>query len=886
MRLLGYLLLLLLLTAAGWLGLRQLPGLWRPGEPAPALLQGSDLPHQSASVYFPDSEQWLTFPLVSQPEHVRVLSHVAASASTPEDQPLQYSLRYQLLDEDLAVLQEGSWTHRTRIPPALLHQGRLLPHSLYADSSLRVASGQDFILQLAGLPTAHYLRLRLQPLEPPLLRVAARVYYEERLTPARAAVVWERLSQDNRDALTRDLIYPPALSLPEERRNLLQRQWQPVGPLETGARQGRLYTLDTREIAQETGSPVVEVRNGRFVAPQRYAVLPIVEAGEYQIDFTPAVPVSAPNCRSQLAGDPSCPRTKELAAEAAPVKSAVAGSQPRSAGENEAMDPGSAAAPTQNATLQLTWYSERVEQPPELSLPLDAHGSLRRTLEPGLLLVRASQPGRIELHAVSAPGDSLLPPPSNLRTQRLRENAPVVFTLSPSEQGSLPLRLDLRAWSESRMLPASLPLAADYRLFDADNRQIGAGQLRASSQPSAFDYLPATPEQQDLSDPASFYLRLPGRTARVEVSLPPPAPAQPPVTTTPPVLLVNAWTRPADLPHRTRVPQDYYLWSSDPMMQPGWFILRPPEVTAADAELAVQVQPRPPQRDPQLLAGRFLWQALEPQLNARGARLLLPLQPDDAVRPSALPVYYSPLASGSQTVELQTALAATPLRPQLLYLRDSAQPFNLQLNIGGQMLRQSLSGRRGLLPLPALPPGRHPLQLSSDGNARWLLNQRMPGPGSYQLRLGYALERTPLQFSLQRPAGQRRLVGARFYASDAGSTSATATHIRLRVQPATALARLPLSELQGGPSSRWTHSERIYELTPPPRQALTGYLLDQQQGRVAEGLPLLFELADDLPAGPLQLSFERLDGSPGYLVFYEIIPGEPLRVDSFQEIRP
>lgn len=804
MRLLGRLLLALLtLALVVPLSLHLQGLLTAPDIPPPVRELGLD--SRSSAVYMLDDQQWLTFPLISQTDRVKVLSNLSTEPGTSAELPLQYSLLWQVLDDDQQILAQGSWTHQTRLPPPLSVDGQRVPRNLYARDAALVASAQSFILQLDQLPRAAYLRLRHQSLDAPLLGVAARFYYEERISPQRAAILWERLSQQRREQLAADVIYPPALVLAQERVNLLLRQWQPAGPLETAVPQRRLYYVDD----QDDSRPLqARLAGGRlYIAPDRLGVLPISASGDYRLQFQPQ-------------DDDTLP-----------------------------------------AELTLTHYSAQQAEPQrsQLALP-EGQGAPLQHIEAGLLLVQSSRPGWLDIRARD--DSSLLPEPQHLRARRIQAGQPLRFALSPDGQHNahLPLRLDLRLWTEGTPLPASQPLLAHYRILDSAGELLDEGELHGMAGVSLFDRISSTPHMADLSDPLSFYLRLPARTAQLEIS-------------STQALLASAWTRPADLPHRTRVPQDYYAWLRASDAQPGWFSLSPPDAAALD-EALLHIQSRPPERDPQLLAGRYQWQALAPQRPARGARLLLPVEPGDTPRDSALPGYFVPLASGRQSLELQMPGAHRLLRPQLIWLRDSSAPFSLRLRLNGHEQQHELAGRRGSIALPASAPGRHRLELQASTAGRWLLNYRWPQPGSYQLHLGYALQQQPLQFSLQKRNGEQRLIGARFHSSGAAGVS---TRIRLRLQPA---------GLHTGPSHDWSYHERIYTLVPDAGQAGRGYLLDRQQGQVSTGLPLFFALGDDLAPGPLQVSFERLDGAPGYLLLYEILPGEHARVDSFTEDLP
>lgn len=807
MRLLGRLLLLLLLAIAAALGYPYLHALWRVPVGLPQLVRELDLSVQPATVYFLSSDAWLTFPVSRQTQRMRVLTNAGADADgmpMPEGD-LGYTLDYELLDADQRSLYRASYAHATRVLPALMKDGMPVPHHLYADGNLAVAAGQSFQLQLHDLPQTAYIRLRVRPLAPPLTNIAMRVYREEQRTAERAATLWTRLSQGRREQLAADVIYPPELLLAQERQHLLGRVWKPVGPLGIEPPQGTLFAVEGADSVPAAVRPA-----GLHVSAERLGVLPITRAGEFLVGFRP------------------------LADTAERVR------------------------------LELRQFTERYDQPEPIELDLSGDGSrVPQVLASGLVVVKASLPGSIELYAAEDPGHSVLPEPGQLRAYRVQPQVPIQFRLAPGAAAPRSLRLDVRAYGAGATLPPTQRIEAEYRLFDVAGGLLRAGELTAQVQPSAFDRIAATQPIADLSDPASFFFRLPPGVARVEV-----ASRQ--------ALLVNAYTRPPDLPHRTRVPMDYYPWRGDDREQPGWFILRPPAVGLSDtvageqAGVILHIQSRPPERNPEVLAGRYSWEALDPQISARGARILVPVQDEGRLRPIGFPAYFQPLRPGTQTVAITAPGVERQLRPELVYLREKPDPFRLQMGIDGNQERYQLVGKRGVIQLPAMAPGQHVVKLETSTPGQWLINYSDPGVDGFVRRMAYRLGEMPLRFPVAKRADESRLIGARFY-----STGGAGTPSRIR---ASIKARPHM-----GPTDTWTHLERLYLIAPSAGDARVGYVLDQQQERISQGQPILIELGNDLPDGPLEVEFALDSGAAGYLVFYQVLPGEHGRTQGFRE---
>lgn len=825
MRLLGRLVLLLLLVVVAAFLYQPLRSLFHVPPPAPGVAQQFDLTSRASNVYFLPEDGWLTFPVISQASRLRILTHAGATPDAEKDVSLHYGLEYELLDDQRNPLQGGRYTHETRIPQPPIKEGVPVPRNLYTDRDLAVASGQSFNLQLEALPQTAYVRLRRAPLLPPLENVAARVYYEERMSERQADVAWERLSEAQKTRLAHGVIYPPELLTHQERLNLLERQWQPVGPLGTNPDQGILFNLEGADPFMDPD--LMPRAPGLFAGPSRLGVLPIETAGRYRLQFTPLFSDNA-----------LVPR------------------------------------------LALRHVTAEFEEPrEEVVIPSGKPATSVHRLSPGLLVVTPSQPGMLDIWPVEEPEQSALPEPRYLRGWTVNPSRPVNFRFLPGDHVRTSLRLDLRAYGNGTPLPDERPIRADYRLFDAQNRVLRQGALEASVMPSMIDRVSDTQPIADLSDPASFFFRLPPDATRLEV-------------TSHQTLLANAYTRPDDLPHRTRVPKDYYAWLGDDPAQPSWFILQPPDAdtrtrdtrmpppSSARAELSpeelldnslvLHIQSRPPDRNPQLLAGRYQWEALDPQLAARGARILIPVRGEERLRPRGLPSYFQPLEQGTQRVDIASPGVDRVLEPQLIYLREASDPFSLSVRLSGSTVRRELIGRRGDIDLPPVSPGRHEVNLDASTSGTWLMNYRYPDDAGYLRRMAFRLGEAALRYPVDKREDDQ-LVGARFYSlGEAGAAST----VRVRIIP---------GALDDGPTREWTHLENLYQLVPTAEQAGVGYVLDQQRERLSYGQSLLIGLGNDIPDGPVRVEFSLQSGAPGYLVFHEVLPGEHERTRSFRE---
>lgn len=796
MRWLGWLVLLTVGAVLLAVGYRQLQPLWQDvAAELPPLVEQLQLETRTTTVYGLESGRWLSFPIPGRTRELRLLSQAAADSDVRIGTELVYGIEYELLDARGQLLQRGEQAHSARIPEPRLVEGHPVPLALYADTALQLATGQSFQLPLQQVPDAVLLRVRSQPLQAGIERLVLRTYWEERLTSEQAEGQWKRFNQGQREALVQALITPSELVTPQERINLLSRQWQPVGPQQVDAARYRLFL----NVDKRMQLPSEAVAAGRYLAPGRMLVLPIAHAGKYHLRWQP-----------------------------------------------------------QGAPGRVEWHrvDERYRLPEWSSLDLSREEY--RHLEPGLLVLRSTVPGHFDLVAETAPERSALPPRRYLRSHPLAPLEPLRFELAPSATGNAGVRLDLRLHMPGVALPAQAEITAEYHIVDAAGVVLEAGTLSGVAEASLLDRS-GQPEVADLSDPLRFYLRVPAGAAAIEMTSRHP-------------LLASAYTRPLELPYRRQVSDDYRAWRDDGTSDPAWFLLRP--VTTTTASVLLELQPRVPERNQDVARGLYHWQSLD-IAGARSARLLVAADPETPVRTTALPGYFQPLPLSAEKVRLAVPAAAYQIRPELIYLRNSSEPFRLQMTLGEQRVEQVLSGRLGSIRLPLVAPGTHAVRLHSTAQGQWLLNYQPEGvtstPGFMLRRAHWLPVGQTFKVQVHKYTAARQLFGARFYPV---AETAAAPVVRLRVEPHARVV---------GPTTAWTHTERVYRL-PNPVPA-SGHVLGNQTRRTAVPQSLPFLLAEDIADGPVTLHF-TLEQGQGYLEVFELLPGEHAWSNTFEELQP
>lgn len=782
-----------------------------------------------STVYVLDQERWVEFPIPGQSGRLKVVSNASLDperAAQP-DAEWPYALRYQLVDGTGRVLEDAVYHHRTAVswyrPPGAPQP---LTAAFYLDGRRVPADGRLMMIDLHEAAGATRLRLRLASRAAGLEAVVARVYAREHLFEPPTAFRWQRTARRQQEALARASVYGLELLRESEQTHLLRLRWNPVGPLGIAGQdyQGqRLYsTLDIE--AEPLRAPVLPA--GLYVDHELRGTLPIPEpGGRIALEFL------------DLAGTPSGSGSDGAAVAAA-------------------------------AEVELRWYGRQSTQRASYRVPLPPSPTPTRwsgNVDGGLLEVVAPRPlivKAVREQKGGAPLD-LVPEPLYLRLYRLEPGLPLEFAVAHVGGQPTLWRVDLRRAAPDLATPA----AVRYELLDARGAARRQGVLALTGTASTYDrLLGARASIERVSEAATYGFALPAAVVRVRL-------------TAAAAVLANAYTRPSDLRREVRVPEDYQpAGGGETRGQPVWFPVLPlaaPAWVRDGRTVLLNRQNRPPQTDPEVLAGRYDWQDYYPKGDWRGRYLLNPRDPQAPLRDRALDTVFQPLAAGIPArVELRGAPGRMTVDPTLLVSRDTDRPDPVQISVDGKSVYAGVVAlRRGQLRLPPLPVGAHAVRVQSTRPARWFINHVGGGPGSLIRRLAYRLDRQALEFVYSKTGpGVEVLSGVLQmpFGSD--------RRARLR-----ATVEIP-GGVRSGPFIQPTVREWLYDLQPDNNSPVP--VLDTPDEQVGLGRRFFLPLGDDAPPGDYRIQLWLEEGS-GYLTLYRVTPGLPVALELFsEEARP
>ncbi|WP_043342154.1 hypothetical protein [Belnapia moabensis] len=841
MRLLGRLLLLLLVlpplawgALAAWQGART----WVGGDLATLTRLGTA---QTTLAYVLDNERWTRFPLVGPQAAVRLVSHADVSAEWRDDAEAEFRYAYavQVVDSLGGLLRETVLHQRTGIAalrdPA---SGEAFTTTAYADAEEIPTTASALVLAIEDLPrAAAALRLRLVSAVPDISRVAIRVYQRTPVNDRRVAVQWDRLTAEQRIRLAEGNAYPAALLTEAERTNLLRRQWKPIGPSGIA---GRDYRSRSLFLLQDLGGEPIDppaLPPGLFLDTRHNGTLRLPEAGAaLTLRVEPVAPSSA-----------------------------------------------------SSGTLRLAWYGTSLAQREARELPWSAaQPDLRVELGGGLLELASDQP--VAVRAFLPDGTELTQEIPQLRAFVAGPEASITFpVLHLQGQGPTPLRVDLRclcfdamparggAAGTAAALPAAALLAGPgaapvlrYELLSADGAVLRRDEMPVPLEPSPYDRLLGQ-DRLALSEPAKLHFVVPREAValRLAASVP---------------VLLNGYNRPPDLPWRVMIPEDRFA-PEDPLgTRPAWFGMRPAEwdaLLAANRSVLLATQPRPPEDDPELLAGRYDWEQFMPGGNWLAREVLAPREATP-LRRLSLGAVFSPLPEdGEVAMELVPATPGGPVTPVLLFLRDAPGPATLRLEVDGRPhLTTQAAAARGTLPLPPIPAGTRRIRAFAPPGTALYLSQVTPLPGALISRRAIRLPagETVFDYEKRAPVGAERpeLVVAHFYAQPAPGSAA-------RQEVAISIEGGPPRDL--GPHAHFTLRERLYDVRRGPEPPDVR-VLGVAAGPAGPERALFLPFGPDLPPGLYRIRIRLSEGPEALLSLTRTTPGLIERRDIRREQIP
>ena len=768
-------------------------------------------------VYTVKPKQWLKFVLPEQSSHLRILTnvHITQADMTTQNPYWAYAMSYELLDKKNTVLAKGIYHQYSHVTVYKDAQGGFVNNNYYANKNIIPLDARGILLGMRTMGNAAFLRVSLETINPAVIEAAVRVYVPMKINEHELATSWQRLSLAEKENMAKNSIYPASLLSTEEKRNLLKHQWQAVGPMGIDGKSyqsSTLYTLKEKYVEQEL-QEIAKLAAGLQAAPEHHAVIPIPERGG-QLAIT-----------------------------------------------LKALDGSALASPV---ALTLQWFGRDKEQhwQQKTGWPIDKD-SLDYNIDGGLLVIQPSSPVIVNAYLTTATETKRDISDVLLATKTYRTSFGVDFNILHFQQASTAMRVDVRRLLTKTTTPQHETIG--YQWLNDEQKIIGQGELSALEQSSLFDRVGNITEGNNVSDPISYYFHLPPQVTRLRLA------------SSAPELLVSAYNQPDGFIKTQRIPEDAYV-ANDANKTPGdqqlsWFPLRATNdknLTQQQGVLWISGQRRPPEDNPDLLAGKYLWQDFIPEGEIAAHYVLTDYSIDakDGEEPhtQALANVYCALETNRDTpITFNAPAGLRSVSPELIYLRKEKTPFTAELNLNQKKtLTMDLIGQQGVMRLPEIPLGNQILRLNTNSSGRWLMNyQAQCKREQYLKRRVFALNsNTVLNFIVQHAPEDEALLARPYSPQNTVERSQIKVELVGTQNPTSPPASI---------TSNWTYTNRLYDIRPLPTKAMP--VLNTQGQALSNGERFAIPLNNDLPTGTYQVRLSLAKGAAGFIMLSQIKAG-------------
>lgn len=658
--------------------------------------------HQVGIGYVLTDDQWTVFSLPPGADRLRLLVNGSWTGSLPVPEA-RFALAYECKDESDTLLGQDTLHFRS---VRTLYRGEDGREQAAVSFEERDRPALDLrTTPLQPPPGTTRIRLKLADADPGVADAVLRLYGPNTLTPGTEQVAWQRLRQIEKRRLARATLEDYRFLPDREIAALVRQVWRPLGPdgvKDRDYRVRRVFTLRENPPSRaDTTPPDPEVP---VVGPGRVITIPLPEQQgcvTLTLRQAPDAPFSVPSVGN--AGEARIIWILHRRGE-----------RPQRFSEPFLMDRESV---IQHDLQEGDRFIEVLSDRPALVTATVNGRPLADSAEPTAADGSATPPMPTD---EAQQAYSITPPLLRVETWRTRSDQPLEFGLHGSADSDTPLRLSLFAlpidFDGVDAAGDRLPEVAAARLvfFDSAGRTLDEKRLSWHPQASRYDYLAPLALGVPLGEAWQRVFHCPPGTRRVVVYTD---------------SLVQVALRPNGLPLVRNIPADYADYQSGARPVPLWFPLQPRDAEVLrrlDAVQWIVRQPRPPELNADLLAGRSWNEALLLEPAGPGRMLWLPAQRNAFFEPRAVAGAFVPLMVNQPQKVVLYGGGRSWLEPTLLFTRPSGRG-RVQVFLDGRHQQTvQTSATQGVLTLPRVQPGALTVEVAADPQTRLYLNYRFP----------------------------------------------------------------------------------------------------------------------------------------------------------------
>jgi len=640
---------------------------------------------RSAPVYRLSMSDWILFPLSTQTFKAEVASHADLPMNTAldPDKKWSYTIQVQILNVSGTILETRDLAYESQ--SVLYHSQSLgtFSSSFYLEQDAQPTTPLVTLLNWKDRGRGAFVRVRLLKKDKNLQAVYCRVYEPSNLV-LHLLSYWYHLNPADKLHVSEGNIYDPSLLSPEEKKNIVQNLWAPVGPrgIPNKTFQERLLYEVTPE-GKELIKPIMPV--GIYVDATHHVAVPISE-NNMPLRFHLAPPIATPRKGS--------------------------------------------------FSLSLQWYGKGPAKPTEINLSTNSEGDVTHSFKKGIVFVSTPQPAVLQIFKND--GQEIFLKPASVKGYLIEKGKTVDYAIHHLKGRATPFRLDAR-----KILLSPGENGAEGELFydflDDKGKVLKSSSYSPMMTPSLYNRVTQDPTM-NLSEADNLYFILPEKVKRVRLS------ANTSFFVTAynrPEDLKRQYQIPEDYylyesPEESLRRSWFYLspLNTSLLSQEGrelLFSIQPQPVETDERILLGTYEWN------QLIPKEewlFLYGLMPRSLE-------LPQNPQaQQVTYSPLPT------AGKREISFHGVMGMREIRPALLYFKPKELPEPLVIKIDGKdVIKENILGTQGEIQLPPLSVGKHILTIDGPPTAKFFMSQLLRETESYLKRRLILLKKGKTEFS-------------------------------------------------------------------------------------------------------------------------------------------
>jgi len=660
-----------------------------------------------------DSTEWIDFPVPQPSNCFRIVSNLILKNTTPilEDEHLSYALDYHFLDASGNIIKEGVYHFATKLKsyPLLDGEEKVLP-SFFLSDAMVVANGRISFFAFDEFNDQNLSRVsfKIHSMPKGSLSVYLRSYFPRYENISNPSLDWLRLKKSTRERWAIGNLYPEGFLQEREKRNLLEWQWKPVGPVGI---EGRDYQMDYMyhysDVEWQDPDDSTS-QDGKTLHRFHRITLPIPSGGQkLRLLFS------------------SLNRNREDA-------------------------------------VVFDWYGKKIRYDSKTKYSLkDGALEVVKDFDEGLLELSSKTALKVRVFDIGKdPEEEISHPEMFLRAYLGSSELPVIYSVNHLSRIPTPFRVDVRRLISTED-QNDQNTRVYYRLLSGDGSIIKKGELLMPLPLSVHDRVSSSEEGWFVSDKKSFFFLLPESCKKILLWSPDKCLF---ATYNRPSNLPWKTSVPFDYSRENFE----FRGKSWFMLRPdNESIFRKKKLSKI-----IKYQFKPPVREEDVILGRYKTNYSVPSSQSLGKHILVPRDTGfDEVKDDLWPYLYSELKLGETThITLHSDGFNRNFSPKLIYCNYSDEPFDFGVYLNGEMLLESKAYvGNGELNLPQMLPTSGNLKVIAKQKVReedavFYMNYCNSSKKAFLLRFAESVSDYPIHFTYRKRDEGNRAFTVVYYA--------------------------------------------------------------------------------------------------------------------------